>query len=51
VIRENTAVWRYEDQAIVLQADAEKKISRLTLGNESIPDVNDNNNLLEPDYE
>jgi hypothetical protein len=51
VIRENTSVWRFGDAAVILAANPEKRITKLQLGSELIPDVNDKNNLLEPVYE
>jgi hypothetical protein len=51
IIAENTSVWQYGDAAIVLAADPEKKIKKLTLGSNLIPDINMNNNILEPVYE
>ncbi len=51
MIRENTSVWRFGETAIILEADPDKRIKKLILGSERIPDINDKNNMLEPVYE
>jgi hypothetical protein len=51
IISETTAVWQYSDAAIVLAANPDKRIKKITLGSAVIPDINKNNNTLEPDYE
>ncbi|MAE08595.1 MAG: hypothetical protein CL661_07535 [Bacteroidetes bacterium] len=42
----NTGIWRRGDHAIVIQADTEKKIQRIVLGNKDIPDVIVENNEI-----
>jgi hypothetical protein len=51
IISETTAVWQYSDAAVVLNANPDKEIKKLTLGSAVIPDINMNNNTLEPVYE
>lgn len=43
----NTSIWRTGDKAIIIQADAEKEIQKVVLGNKEIPDVISENNVLE----
>ena len=47
----NPTVWSFGEPAFVIQADPNKKISRIVLGSDQIPDVNKSNNKLKPAYE
>ena len=43
----NCGIWRNNDNAIIIQADEEKKLEKVILGNNIIPDViNENNELI-----
>ena len=41
---ENTSIWRTSNPAIIIQADPEKTIQKVILGNKKIPDVISENN-------
>lgn len=42
----NTSIWRTGDPAIIIQADPEKEIQKVVLGNKDIPDVISDNNII-----
>ncbi len=50
IYRENTAIWASGDPAVVIQANPDKKITKVVLGSELIPDVNPENNEISPEY-
>jgi len=50
LVRKSTSVWRLGDPAIIIQVDSDKMIKKVSLGSELVPDVDDSNNLLEPDF-
>jgi len=50
LVRKSTSVWRSGDPAIIIQVDSDKMIKKVSLGSELVPDVDDSNNLLEPDF-
>ena len=49
VIRRNTSLWSSGDPAVVIEVDPNKMIKKVVLGSELIPDVNETNNILEPE--
>ncbi len=49
--RERTAVWATGDHAVVLQANPDKKLIKIVLGSDRIPDVNRENNIILPEYD
>ena len=51
VIKESTAIWSSMAPAVVIEADGEKKIKKVTLGSERIPDINESNNVMLPEYD
>lgn len=50
LFRENTAIWSFGDPAIIIQADTKRKIKKITLGSEKVPDINQTNNIMFPEY-
>jgi len=50
LIRKGTSVWRSGDPAIIIQLGADKMIRKVSLGSELVPDVDDSNNILKPDF-
>ena len=47
VYKLNTSVWSTGDKAVIIQADADKTIQKVILGNKEIPDViSENNEVL-----
>ena len=51
VLEESTAVWASGNPAVIIEADKGKRIKKLTLGSERIPDINESNNVMFPEYE
>ncbi|MDP2723484.1 MAG: hypothetical protein Q8O72_12070 [Bacteroidales bacterium] len=49
-IDENTSRWAENIGAVVVQVDSEKKIEKVILGSPGIPDVNESNNTIIPQY-
>ena len=47
MIDESTSIWSAGNQAVILQFDKEKQIKNVVLGDELIPDINDENNVFE----
>lgn len=43
----NTSIWSTGDAAFIINADANKKISSINLGTNTIPDINQSNNKFE----
>lgn len=46
-VYKNASVWASGDNAVIIPANAEKKIKAIHLGSKTIPDVNEENNLFE----
>ena len=46
IIENNASIWRYGDNAIIIQADTTKSLKEVKLGNNEIPDVVKENNLI-----
>ncbi|MEJ2596182.1 MAG: hypothetical protein P8100_13905, partial [bacterium] len=51
IYTENTAIWSSGEQAMVFQVNGRKKIRKVILGTDRIPDINESNNVLHPVYE
>lgn len=49
--KESPAIWRFGEPAIILQVNKDKKISKITIGSDRIPDVNKQNDQMVPLYE
>jgi hypothetical protein len=45
-IYKNTSIWNSGDKAVVILADAGRKIKKIELGDKVIPDTNRNNNIF-----
>ena len=46
-INRKTSIWSSGNQAVVVQFEKEKQLKRLVLGDDLIPDTNDENNVFE----
>ena len=51
IFRESTNIWALGEPAIIIQANSDKKISKVILGSDRIPDVNRENNEISPKYD
>ena len=49
--REGTAIWAIGDPAIIIHANKNLKLKKVTLGSAQIPDVNRENNTMVPEYQ